>query len=230
MEIKPVERSRLAQSISASLLEMIKSNQLSPGQKIPTEIELAAAFDVSRNVIRESLKTLEILGLLESKVAKGTFVTANAHENLAQFEFWEILQNNAQIKELVEVRLTIEPELAYYAAKRRSEQDLQNMRDFLSGKIDVSKYNTYGDYFEYTYAFHLLVAQAAKNEIMEKFLSAIYGQIKQTETIHFIVEKSIFSNQVGHEKILNAIEKGQCDKAKRLMFDHIYPVYAFLQK
>lgn len=48
MEIKPVERSRLAQSISASLLEMIKSNQLRPGQKIPTEIELAAAFDVSR--------------------------------------------------------------------------------------------------------------------------------------------------------------------------------------
>lgn len=230
MDFKPLERTKLAQDISSSIMEMINNGQLLPKQKLPTENELATAFHVSRNVVRESLKTLELLGIVEAKVAKGTYITANVKENMAQYEFWEILQKHSQMKDLYEVRLSLEPELAYYAAKRRTEEDLQKMREFLSGITKSSEFNDYASFFDMTYAFHFLIARASQNRIMEKLLVTIYGQIKLEDIVKFAIEKSIYTNQVGHEKIFSAIENQQADKAKKLMFDHIYPVYAFLQK
>lgn len=230
MEIKPIEKTKLAKKISNTILEMIRNNEWKPGSKIPTETELAAAFAVSRNVIREAVKTLETLGILESKVAKGTFVTLNAKENMVQFEFWNILSQNTHIKDLFEIRLIIEPEMAYYAAIRANEQEINGIKDFLNGKNESKCYENYGEYFESTYNFHVMVAKCAKNEILEKFLETIFEQIKQAEVMTFIVEKHIYTNQVGHMNILNAIEEKNPKKAKKLMFDHIYPVYAFFQE
>ena len=227
MNIKPIERSKLARTVSDSLLEMVKSGDLKPGERIPTEMKLAEAYNVSRNVIRESLKTLEILGIFESKVAKGTFVHENAKENLSQYEFWTVLQNNTHMKELTEVRLSLEPELAYYAAKRRTEKDLEEMRSFLKEAADIDSMPDYRQYFDRTYMFHIMVANASQNTIMAGFLDMVYGQIKQDDVSQFSIEKKIFKNQVGHDKIFEAIEKQQSNKAKKLMFDHIYPVYAF---
>lgn len=227
MEIKPLERSKLAQSVSSYILNMVKNGELVPMQKIPTEMELAEAFHVSRNVVREGLKTLESLGILESKVAKGTFINANARENLVQYEFWEVLQKNAHIKDLVEVRLSLEPELAYYAARRHTEEDLKDMQRFLYNMSDLETWSSCDNCLEATYDFHLLIAKASKNEVMYKFLRMVYAQIKQGDAQKFSIEKKIYSNQIGHEKIYEAIECGDCKHAKKLMFDHIYPIYTF---
>ena len=228
--IKPIEKVKLAQEILNSVIDMIKTDQWKECEKIPTEMELAIAFNVSRNVVREAIKTLEALGVLESKVAKGTFVPKGAKENVAQYEFWNILRENTDIQNLMEIRIIIEPELAYYAAKRRTEKDLEDMRNFINGIIDENMYETYSQYFEYTYLFHLMIARASKNKLLENFLNTVYNQIKQVEALEFIIEKRIYNNQIGHQKIFEAIEEGNAKKAKKLMFDHIYPVYAFFKE
>ena len=125
--------------------------------------------------------------------------------------------------------MIIEPDLAYYAALRRKDEELKEISDFLDGKMDRQQYENYSKYFESTYIFHLMVAKAAKNEIMEKFLGTIFEQIKQADALSFIVEKHIYTNQVGHRNILKAIEEKDAEKAKQLMYEHIYPVYAFFQ-
>ncbi|MBR5230206.1 MAG: FadR family transcriptional regulator [Firmicutes bacterium] len=77
MIIQPIEKNKLSHQITESLLGMITDGTLVPGQKLPTEMELATSYNVSRNVIRESLKTLELLGIVESKTSRGTFILDN---------------------------------------------------------------------------------------------------------------------------------------------------------
>lgn len=229
MIIQPIEKNKLSHQITESLLGMITNHTLIPGQKLPTEMELAASYNVSRNVVRESLKTLELLGITESKTSRGTFITANAIENLYQYEFWSTLKSNVDIVQLFEARLALEPELAYLAALKRTDEDLKNMRDFLDNKI-TADYNTYGEYFDDTYMFHFLVAKASKNQIMETFLKTIHKHIKEPEALQFSVDHSIGKNKASHEKIYQAILQQQAPKAKSLMFEHILPVYRFLNE
>lgn len=227
MVIQPVEKTKLSQKITRTFLEKLSDGELKPGQKLPTEMELASSFNVSRNVVRESLKTLELLGIAESKPAKGTFITSNADENLFQYEFWSTLKHNTCILELFEARLAVEPELAYLAALRRTDEDLNKMREFLDGKTSA-EYDSYSDFFDSTYTFHLLVAKASKNNIMENFLKNIYSQIKQQDVLQFSVDHSISKNQSSHEKILQQIRQRQPEKAKALMLEHILLVYKCL--
>ena len=229
MIIQPIEKNKLSYQITESLLGMITNHTLLPGQKLPTEMELAASYNVSRNVVRESLKTLELLGITESKTSRGTFITANAIENLYQYEFWSTLKSNVDIVQLFEARIALEPEIAYLAALKRTDEDLKNMRDFLDNKISAD-YNTYGEYLDDTYVFHFLVARASKNKIMETFLKTLHNHIKNPDALKFSVEHSIGKNKASHEKIYQAIANQQPAKAKALMFEHILPVYRYMNE
>ena len=111
-----IQRTKLYEDVTERMLDHIRTETWAPGTKIPPEVELAKLFDVSRCTIREAVKSLQIAGFLRSRAGSGTFVSERAPTLLQTQALAGIMADPAALRELVQARYILEPQLAQMAA------------------------------------------------------------------------------------------------------------------
>ena len=116
----------LSVRIADRLAEMIVHGRFAPGDKLPSEPELSADLDVSRTTLREALRILSTRGLVEVRRGVGTFVTESRNIH-ADYDVLKIQNTNVNTKDLYEMRLMFEPQAAYYATLRASNEELNEI-------------------------------------------------------------------------------------------------------
>ena len=114
--MRTLERQSLTKQLMDVLIQNICTGDLPAGEKLPPEAELAEQLRVSRNTLREALKTLETFGIIESLHGQGTFVSATALQRIPNIEILKLLSENHDVQSLLDARLVIEPGLARLAA------------------------------------------------------------------------------------------------------------------
>ena len=116
----------LSVKIADTLTEMISKRRFLPGDKLPNELELAEELQVSRTTLREALRILTTRGLVEVRRGVGTFVTESRNIH-ADYDVLKIQNTNVNTKDLYEMRLMFEPQAAYYACLRASNEELSEI-------------------------------------------------------------------------------------------------------
>ena len=167
MNNQSVKRYPLSKQVSDQLEQMIESGQYEVGQRIPTEPELMEMFSVSRNTIREAIKSLTWSGVLEVKQGDGTYVRATNrfHANMKQ-KYAQV-----SLEDIAEARNAMEITISYLAALRRTDEDMEKITQAYSrrkGIKDSVKENTQADM-----EFHMSIAQACQNVILTDLYSSI---------------------------------------------------------
>ncbi|GAA0737551.1 FadR/GntR family transcriptional regulator [Clostridium oceanicum] len=221
--IKPASRTTLYEEVTKQIIQMVKDGKWMPGDKIPGEIALSEAFEVSRNCIREALKSLELSGIIKAKPGRGTFLSQDCLRNINRMELLSVLKSESSIKELMETRLIIEPELGFLAAQRADEEDISELEALLKESIETIKKGTYTT--EIGLDFHMIIAKASKNNILSKFLSSITDQLlaQRFLNIHrYLDNKELLKEVENHNHILDCIKNRDCEKTKKLLYNHIY--------
>lgn len=175
--IKPIERTTLPQNILEKLISEIKRGTWSPGTKIPNEKELASSFSVSRNCIREALKTLSNMKILESRPGKGTFVAKDAIRKILTSELIEKGYKDSTLKEITEVRVLLESQCAFWAAKRASEEELEELSNILK-KSQANKDMSLDERIKLHFEFHEAIARLSKNSFLIRLLNSIRAEIE----------------------------------------------------
>lgn len=123
--LEPLIKTRLYEEIVKQIIEKIKSGELKPGDRLPTERDLVVHLNVSRTAIREALRSLKIMGLIDSKVGSGTFIKEMTLDSLMD-SFASVLSKNERlIIELIEVRMLLEVEIAKLAVRRIDENKIR---------------------------------------------------------------------------------------------------------
>ena len=122
--IQPVEKQRIHEKISEQINKMILNGILKPGDQLPPERELAEQFKVSRNSVRDALRTLEARGLLEIRQGGGTYVQTVRATDFYQNMLELMVQKKEMTGIVLQLRLIIEPGIAYYAAQNTSDKYL----------------------------------------------------------------------------------------------------------
>lgn len=202
MPIKKANRSTLVGQVAAQIEEMIENGQWKVGKKIPAEPELMVKFDVSRNTLREAIQSLVHIGLLETRQGIGTTVKSDSGLEL-------VLQKKIQksdLLETLEVRLGFEREAAQLAAERRTEDDLQKIRNCLNECKIATQNNDLFQFVKTDIAFHKSIVQATHNkmfiEIYENITDALQSSINKSMEIKDPVH---LENEV-HTDLFRAIE------------------------
>ena len=116
------KKSMLADSTAQKIKSMIEGGNFSVGDKLPNENDFASQLGVSRSTLREAIRTLTASGMLEIKRGKGTFVTANTI-----IESSDIAEISSGLDDLFEMRLMFEPDCAYYAALRATDDEIETI-------------------------------------------------------------------------------------------------------
>ncbi|MBW7469781.1 FadR/GntR family transcriptional regulator [Marinobacter sp. M216] len=221
--LQKIRRGSLVETAIESLRQTIQSGQWPVGSKLPVEADLSEALGVSRNTVREAVRVLVHVGMLETRQGDGTYVraTRDAGETLRRI-------GRTQLADQLEVRIMLETEAATLAASRRTEQDLKIMTSALDARSKAG--DDLVERIRHDEAFHHGLVAASHNsaltELYDYFSHAISQTIERTETDADLPEPS----QEDHELLLAAIRRGDQAKAEQLARALLRPSLQALQK
>ena len=218
--------------IARQIKNSIRDGQLKVGDKLPAERVLAEEFGTSRASIREALSALEMLGLIVCKSGQGNFINADASEGTIDGELLKSLLKGHDPYEIFEARLEIEPCLAALAAQRSTSKEKEDLRvivvklDTISKEIISGNKDSVEEYLEEDRKLHLLIGRCSHNSVLFTVFSGVNLMMKET---HWKVLKGDALKKSGnieryvkeHYRILDAIEKGDSEKVRKEMHDHI---------
>lgn len=219
MQVTQNGRKSLAEMVFDRMQRAIKSGAYQPDERLPTEHDLAAEFEVSRPVVREALRRLREQGLIYSRQGAGSFVRSIG---LKQPLGFGQLENVADLLNCYEFRITIEPEAAACAAQRHGA-NLDVIGAALAMMRDATNRQTHRE--DADFQFHLAIAKASGNPYFATAMEALKEHIAAGMRFHGASVKrdanglsQVFAE---HSEIYAAIQDRDADGARRLMRAHL---------
>ncbi|MBX6360845.1 MAG: FadR family transcriptional regulator [Acidobacterium ailaaui] len=219
---KPVDK------IIRQIKHLIASGQLKPGDKLPPERVLAERMGVGRSYVRDAIRKLEFYGLVKTYPQNGTYIS-NYNIGILEGLLIDVINlNTDDFASLIEVRYYLEIMIASLAAERRTEEDIQEMRNALDAyerKVVNGESAVEEDLF-----FHLKIVHATGNPVFESIMLILLPDL-----IRYIVEKRICEDGrsqralLEHKKILKAIEDKSSSQAGRAMAEHLNEIMQISQ-
>jgi len=226
MSFNPIKKDRASKIVIEQIKSAIQNGDFLPGDKLPPERDLAKQFSVSRGVVREAISVLEAKGVVEVKAGKGVFLNTNAQEDLFDLLNSLLEHEDSSLSELLELRQSIESQAAYYAAERRTNKELDKIRDAMNKMEDCFQKGMVAA--QEDFEFHMAVAEASHNSMMVHTLRLISDFIIQglyesrTDALLIPGQNKIAMEE--HKKIYIAIRDMEPESARIAMINHLESV------
>jgi GntR family transcriptional repressor for pyruvate dehydrogenase complex len=221
-----VNRSTLSEEIAARLLDLIRAEQLRPGDKLPAERDLAAAMHVSRPVLREALRALAIMNVVEIRQGAGTYITALEPQALISHLDFVLSKDPVALAQVIETRRIVEGGNVRLAAARVTDEQLAGLRTLvreLRGAVgDADRFSTLD------IAFHDAVCEAAGNFLLAQLMQIINTLAKVSRERTGAGRAARERALADHDAILRALEARDPDAAEAAMTAHLDHVAASL--
>src|ERR1022692_716941 len=216
-----IRRNKVYEEV-AKQIERLILKKLKPGDKLPSERELAEMLRVSRSSIRDAIRGLELMGLVEPRQGAGTIVREVSAELLPNPFANALKRRREQVSELLDFRKMLEPPLAARAAAHASPDEIAEMDDILRRQEEKQ---VQGDAAVAEDAeFHYSIALASGNSVVLKVLDILMDLLRDTRERSMQVEGRPEKSLAGHRRILAAIKRQDAESAKAAMRRHIEDV------
>jgi GntR family transcriptional regulator, transcriptional repressor for pyruvate dehydrogenase complex len=217
-DFEVVRRNKVYEEV-AKQIERLILKKLKPGDKLPSERELVDALQVSRSSIRDAIRSLELMGLVEARQGAGTIVRESSAESLVSPFANALKRRRELVSELLDFRKMLEPPLAGRAAARASAEEISEMEEILQRQEERQGQ---GDAAIAEDAeFHYNVALASGNSVVLKVLDILMDLLRETRERSLQVEGRPQKSLAGHRRILAAIKRRDAEGAKAAMRRHI---------
>ena len=219
MDLAPIKSTRIYEEIVRQVKAMIADGKLKGGDRLPPERDLAEKFVVSRTSVREALRALESLGLVEIRPGEGTFVRQVSIDTLIEPLALLMVSQREAIGELFEARRLLEPSLAALAATRATPDEIQEMERILDeqGKEVASGRTGLAQDAQ----FHAAIGAAAHNRAITRIAHGIMDLLTQSREDSLNTPGRPTRSHEDHRRILAAIGRRDADGARAAMLEHI---------
>ena len=226
---RPLKKKRFSDQIADLILKKILEDNLAVGTGLPSEIEMAQDFQVSRSVIREALRILEISGLVNIKKGPtgGIFVSNGYHAPMVRSLNNLLTSGEVTVDHLFDARLLIEPHIAGQAALHASDADLKKFETLFEDS--TSNYDDPVRLKQNNLEFHLLLARASGNPVLAVMLESVFELLAE-RTLNFVdlvLERKFFKI---HKAIFGVIARRQPQETRRLIREDIMDVMKTIKK
>ena len=224
----PLEVEGAVERIVRRLGEAIGSGVLAPGERLPTEVELAERLQVAPMTLRQALAILRDAGYVETRRGRGagTFVVVDLAEPLAKARR---IPSDAELRDLVDWRRAVSGEAAYLAASRADEDQRRRIAD-AAAQAETAAVSAFADYRLADAGFHLAVAEvtgSARIVGAETAVQSEFGEILGSLPGNASTE-AVRASTMGHTPILAAILQGRADEARDAMVAHVEATYDWI--
>lgn len=218
MKFSTISNERLSDKIISQIMDNIKSGELKPGTRLPSEPELAFNLGVSRGILREALNILRTEGIICRKPKEGTFIAPNVMEIISGS--WEVSIKEATYLDLIEVRECFEPKVVEKVIELASDEEIENLMNLLENGVDSDSDESHSlDFY-----FHYRLAELSRNVVFVNFIDTYFDIIDEVKVLTSKKEKRLSQISDEHKKIVEAIQERDIQKAKAQMRYHLQKV------
>ena len=225
-DFSPIKTKRLYEEIVEQIKKLISDGRLKPGDKLLAERELAEQFQVSRASVREAIRTLEMLGVIDIRPGEGTFVRGSGADDIIRPLAMFLAVERSSLLDMYEMRRIFETAAAGLAAERASQEELdqisaalENMRECLNVQ-DPEK----GE--EFDVSFHFAVAEATHNSLLTKLFKTVSSEFHKANSV---ARRQLYHDKPQnaqklldqHAAILDAIRSRSPQAASQAMLSHL---------
>ncbi|MGH7574213.1 MAG: FadR/GntR family transcriptional regulator [Longimicrobiales bacterium] len=216
-QTEPVAKN-LTGSLVALFKQLIAEGALAPGDRLPSERELAERVGVSRSSLRQALKVLEMMGVISQRVGSGTRLNPAAASILAEPLEFLILLDGITFHELMEARLIVEPELAARAAERATSADLEALERAIAAMAESAE--DPDRFVTSDLEFHQAVYAASGNRVCAMLFTVVHQSL---EALVRLTSSRVDPSHTMrfHRRILTAIRQRDAEGARRRMREHL---------
>jgi GntR family transcriptional repressor for pyruvate dehydrogenase complex len=220
-EFEAIRRNKVYEEV-ARRLERLIAERMKPGDMLPPERELAENFGVSRSSVRDAIRRLELVGMVEPRQGSGTVVREISTDKVINPLTTVLVQKRKLVVELLDVRKMLEPPLASRAASHASANDIAELEDILRRQDE--KLRRGDPAIEEDNEFHYTIALASDNSVVLKVLDVLMDLLRETRERALQVEGRPQKSIAGHRRILAAIKRHDPLAAELAMRRHIEEV------
>jgi GntR family transcriptional repressor for pyruvate dehydrogenase complex len=214
--------------VARHLLEYLLSGHFAPGDRIPSERQLAQALQVGRAGVREAIKSLNLLGLIDVRQGDGTYLTHTVSSLLPEVIEWGLLLGERRVEDLIEARTNLEAFNASLAARRGTPEDVNE----LWKRLEALRHATSDPaaFVQADIAFHLHVAKMSGNEILANLARSFQSMLRVWASKILETDRDTASIANEHEPIVAAIAAGDTEAARYEMEKHMRGAAARLRR
>jgi GntR family transcriptional regulator, transcriptional repressor for pyruvate dehydrogenase complex len=210
-----IVQTTMADVVELRLRDYLKEKSFKPGDSLPKEMDLAESLGVSRNVVREALSRLRMLGMVETRKKRGMILSSP--DILSSFErvLDPLLMGDGTLQDLFELRLTLEIGLADLLYLRKTKKDVDELEQIATNqKVDGGR-QTFR--IKNEIAFHGKIYQMTGNETLSRFQSMllpVFGYLVSLEKVPII-------GKVSHLDLVNILKHGSKEEFRQGMLQHL---------
>jgi GntR family transcriptional repressor for pyruvate dehydrogenase complex len=226
--LRPIPRVDLTDEVMGRFKRLLEEGILKPGERLPSERDLASLLGISRPSLRHGLKALEVIGAIEAQRRHGTFVSESASNVLQEPLHLAALLSSTTFEELYEVRRAVEVELAGLAAQRATEEELVQIEECLASQRAVA--GSPQQFLLKDLEFHNLIARASHNPLFAEILGSLRGVMSGKMQLLLEAPKAELRSNVAstleeHKSIAEKIRNRDEGGTREAMVHHLKRVY-----
>jgi GntR family transcriptional repressor for pyruvate dehydrogenase complex len=218
-KVTPIVRTTLSAAVFEQLISFVVNGHWKAGDRIPPERDLCVELGIARTSLREALKAMELVGMLDSRVGDGTFVCPRS-EFLAQPMLWAFTgTDHDELKDVLEARALLEEDLAALATIRASDAEIIQIGEIIEGtKARVAEGQPI---LELDLAFHSVIASAARNNVLSNAVQLLRNMQRQWILLKLQLPNVPSDVLREHGAIYKAIRNRDVEGARAAMRDHL---------
>jgi GntR family transcriptional repressor for pyruvate dehydrogenase complex len=221
-------REAISDQITDRILSLIREEQLRPGDKLPPERELAALMGVSRATVREALRSLAMLNVVDLRHGSGCYITSLEPKLLVENFDLVFSLTDRSFLQLIEARQVIEPGAVALAAARITPDELVRLEDVLSRSRECLAENP-ARFPPLDIEFHSLIASYSGNALLARIMQALsqmsIASSQRTAVVKGAISRPSVERAIRvHESILDALKLGDSELARQRMTEHLHQV------
>jgi len=226
--LKAVEKKKAYQDVVKQIINLIQKGKLKKEDQLPSERELTETFKVSRTTVREAIRCLESMRLVESRQGNGTFVLASSRDVSIQSLSAALFHEKDDLKDIFYIRKIIEPSIAQLAAEYATAEDVKQLAETVAAHEESLASGK--DTVDLDTAFHLALARAAKNRVMSRLVNSLIDLLLESRKGIIQSDGRAAASLRGHKMILDAVKMGDCVLAGEAMRHHLQGIEKLLFK
>ena len=225
-ELERIRRTKVYEEVAQQLHRLIVEGHFKPGDKLPTERELAEAFGVSRASVRDAVRSLELLGLVEPRQGQGRVVRPLSPDGLVRPLASVLVRNRALLGELLEVRKMLEPPIAARAAQLATAEEVARLEEILDRQAEKLRQGELP--IDEDTEFHYAIATAARNSVILQVMDVLMDLLLESRQQSLQVQGRPQKSVEGHRAILEGIRRRDPQATEAAMRQHLEEIEATL--
>ena len=203
--MQPVNTGTVVDSVLHQIRNAISSGRFRSGDRLPSEFELMKELNVSRNSLREAMKILSAMGVVEIRRGDGTYICKEVKPSIVDSIVYSVLLEDSSEEELIEFRQTLDEDVLHLAIRKATSEDVKNLQAYVDQMRKSFSRGELGEAAKLDYQFHQYMAKCTRNRFLERMVHGVYDLFERSIENNILTEEGFASADKHHQEMVDCI-------------------------